>query len=130
MKEKIDIRNISVEDLQKFCSKHKLPKFRAKQITEWLWKKRVTSFDEMTSLSKPMRDLFAEHFSINPVKLHKGERSADGTIKYSLQLHDKLLVEGVLIPSKKRLTACVSSQVGCSLACEFCATGTDRKSVV
>jgi len=124
MKEKIDIRNISVEDLQKFCNKHKLPKFRAKQITEWLWRKKVTSFDEMTSLSKPMRDLFAENFSINPVKLHKGERSVDGTIKYSLQLHDKLLVEGVLIPSKKRLTACVSSQVGCSLACEFCATGT------
>jgi len=89
-----------------------------------LWRKKVTSFDEMTSLSKPMRDLFAENFSINPVKLHKGERSVDGTIKYSLQLHDKLLVEGVLIPSKKRLTACVSSQVGCSLACEFCATGT------
>ena len=124
MKEKIDIRNISVEDLQEFCREHELPKFRAKQITEWLWKKRVTSFDEMTSLSKPMRDLFAEHFSINPVKLHRGERSTDGTIKYSLQLHDKLLVEGVLIPSKKRLTACVSSQVGCSLACEFCATGT------
>ena len=124
MKEKTDIRDISVEDLQKFCSKHKLPKFRAKQITEWLWKKRVTSFDEMTSLSKPMRDLFTEYFSITPVKLHRGERSTDGTIKYSLQLHDKLLVEGVLIPSKKRLTACVSSQVGCSLACEFCATGT------
>ncbi len=124
MKEKTDIRNISVEDLQKFCSEHKLPKFRAKQVIEWLWKKRVTSFDEMTSLSKPMRDLFAEHFNINPVKLHRGERSKDGTIKYSLQLHDKLLVEGVLIPSKKRLTACVSSQVGCSLACEFCATGT------
>mgnify|MGYP001249456509 CR=1 FL=1 len=124
MKEKTDIRDISVENLQKFCSEHKLPKFRANQITEWLWKKRVTSFDEMTSLSKPMRDLFTAHFSINPVKLHKGERSVDGTIKYSLQLHDKLLVEGVLIPSKKRLTACVSTQVGCSLACEFCATGT------
>ena len=124
MEKKIDIRHISLEDLQKFCIKHKLPKFRANQITEWMWKKRATSFDEMTSLSKPMRDLFAKYFSINAVKLHRGERSEDGTIKYSLQLHDKLLVEGVLIPSKKRLTACVSSQVGCSLACEFCATGT------
>ena len=124
MEKKTDIRDISVEALQKFCSEHKLPKFRTNQITEWLWKKRVTSFDEMTSLSKPMRDLFTAHFSINPVKLHKGERSVDGTIKYSLQLHDKLLVEGVLIPSKKRLTACISTQVGCSLACEFCATGT------
>jgi len=124
MKEKIDIRNISAEELKEFCSKHKLQKFRANQITEWLWKKRVASFDEMTSLSKPIRDLFTSHFSITPVKLHKGERSADGTIKYSFQLHDKLLVEGVLIPSKKRLTACISSQVGCSLSCEFCATGT------
>ncbi|MDB4126725.1 23S rRNA (adenine(2503)-C(2))-methyltransferase RlmN [Flavobacteriales bacterium] len=124
MEEKKDIRNTSVEDLQKFCAEHKLPKFRAKQIQEWLWKKKAVSFDEMTSLSKPMRDLFANHFIINAVKIHKGERSVDGTIKYSLQLHDKLLVEGVLIPSKNRLTACVSSQVGCSLACEFCATGT------
>ena len=124
MEEKKDIRNTSVEDLQKFCADHKLPKFRAKQIQEWLWKKKAVSFDEMTSLSKPMRDFFAIHFSINAVKIHKGERSIDGTIKYSLQLHDELLVEGVLIPSKNRLTACVSSQVGCSLACEFCATGT------
>ena len=124
MERKTDIRDISVEDLQKFCATHKLPKFRAKQVLEWLWKKRAISFDEMTSLSKTMRDLFAEYFIINPIKIHKGERSVDGTIKYSLQLHDKLLVEGVLIPSKNRLTACVSSQVGCSLACEFCATGT------
>lgn len=124
MAEKIDIRNISFEELEEFCSKHKLPKFRAKQVWEWLWKKRAISFGEMSSLSKPMRDLFADTFTINAVKIHKAERSIDGTIKYSLQLHDKLLVEGVLIPSKKRLTACVSSQVGCSLACEFCATGT------
>ena len=124
MEEKKDIRNTSAEELQKFCTEHKLHKFRAKQIQEWLWKKKAVSFDEMTSLSKPMRDLFAIHFIINAVKIHKGERSIDGTIKYSLQLHDKLLVEGVLIPSKNRLTACVSSQVGCSLACEFCATGT------
>jgi len=124
MEEKKDIRNTNVEDLQKFCAEHKLPKFRAKQVQEWLWKKKAVSFDEMTSLSKSMRDLFSFHYSINAVKIHKGERSIDGTIKYSLQLHDKLLVEGVLIPSKNRLTACVSSQVGCSLACEFCATGT------
>ncbi len=124
MERKRDIRDISVENLQKFCATHKLPRFRAQQVWEWLWKKRATSFNEMTSLSKTMRHLFAQYFIINPVKIHKGERSIDGTIKYSLQLHDKLLVEGVLIPSKKRLTACVSSQVGCSLACEFCATGT------
>jgi 23S rRNA (adenine2503-C2)-methyltransferase len=124
MGKKTDIRSLNLEDLRKFCSKHKLPNFRATQITEWLWKKRATSFNEMTSLSKQIRDLFSDHFSINPVQLHKGEKSVDNTIKYSLQLHDKLLVEGVLIPSRKRLTACISSQIGCSLTCEFCATGT------
>ena len=124
MKEKIDIRNISVEELQKFCKDSNLPKFRAKQVGEWLWKKGATSFAEMTSLSKEMRDLFTVHFVINSVKIHKAERSIDGTIKYSMKLHDNQLVEGVLIPSKKRITACISSQVGCSLDCAFCATGT------
>ena len=124
MKDKKDIRNISVEELQKFCKDNNLPKFRAKQVEEWLWKKGATSFAEMTSLSKEMRDLFTVHFVINSVKIHKAERSIDGTIKYSMKLHDKQLVEGVLIPSKKRITACISSQVGCSLDCAFCATGT------
>jgi len=124
MIEKKDIREVSLEQIQEFCLEHKMPKFRAKQVWEWLWKKRAVSFEEMTSLSKDMRELFSNNFAINAVKIHKAERSIDGTIKYSLQLHDKLLVEGVIIPSKNRLTACVSSQVGCSLACEFCATGT------
>ena len=124
MDDKKDIRNLSLEELIDFCSANKLPKFRAKQIWEWLWKKRAVSFEEMTSLSKDMRELFNSNFNINATKIHKAERSIDGTIKYSLQLHDKLLVEGVLIPSKNRLTACISSQAGCSLACEFCATGT------
>ena len=124
MSEKIDIRNLSLEDLIKFCKKNSLPKFRAKQVWEWLWKKRVTSFDEITSLSKHHRKLFHNNFVLNPIKIHNAERSVDGTIKYSFELYDKKLIEGVLIPSKKRLTACVSSQVGCSLACNFCATGT------
>lgn len=124
MKEKIDIRSLSEEKLNEFCLNHNLPKFRAKQITEWLWKKRATSFSEMTSLSLGVRNLLANYFKITPVTIHKGERSLDGTIKYSLRLYDKLLVEGVLIPSKKRITACISSQVGCSLDCTFCATGT------
>jgi len=124
MSEKKDIRLLDLVEIQDFCKSNRLPNFRAKQVWEWLWKKRATSFKEMTSLSKQMRDLFTVHFTINPIKIHKAERSIDGTIKYSLQLQDKLLVESVLIPSKKRLTACVSSQVGCSLACVFCATGT------
>jgi len=124
MDKKKDIRNLKLIEISNFCNNNNLQKFRAKQIWEWLYKKRVISFQEMTSLSKQIRDLLNTHFTLNAVKIHKAERSIDKTIKYSFQLHDKLLVEGVLIPSLKRLTACISSQVGCSLACEFCATGT------
>jgi len=124
MIDKKDIRNLSLDQLLDFCSEHALPKFRAIQLWEWLWKKRATSFQKITSLSKDIRVFFNTHFTINAAKIHKAERSVDGTIKYSFKLHDNLLVEGVLIPSKKRLTACISSQVGCSLACTFCATGT------
>jgi 23S rRNA (adenine2503-C2)-methyltransferase len=124
MDKKKDIRNLKLIEISNFCNNNNLQKFRAKQIWEWLYKKRVISFQEMTSLSKKIRDLLNTHFTLNAVKIHKAERSIDKTIKYSFQLHDKLLVEGVLIPSLKRLTACISSQVGCSLACEFCATGT------
>ena len=124
MNTKKDIRNIDKQELIEFFISKKTPKFRANQVYEWLWKKRAISFDEMTSLSKELRELLKEYFVINAVKIHKAEKSIDGTAKYSLKLHDNNLVEGVLIPSKKRLTACVSSQVGCSLACNFCATGT------
>ncbi len=124
MDKKKDIRNLKLIEITNFCNDNNLQKFRAKQIWEWLYKKRVISFQEMTSLSKQIRDLLNTHFTLNVVKMHKAERSIDKTIKYSFQLHDKLLVEGVLISSLKRLTACISSQVGCSLACEFCATGT------
>ena len=124
MENKPDIKNLTLDEITTFCSKHNLPKFRAKQIWEWLWKKCTRSFEEMTSLSKEIRKLLHENFSIKNIKIHKAERSLDGTIKYSFQLHDNLLIEGVLIKSKKRLTACISSQVGCSLACKFCATGT------
>ena len=124
MTDKKDIRILTFNEVVNFCSKYNLPKFRAKQIWEWLWKKCASSFEEMTSLSKEIRKLLHEHFSIKNIKVHNAERSLDGTIKYSFQLHDNLLIEGVLIKSKKRLTACISSQVGCSLACKFCATGT------
>lgn len=124
MNNKKDIRITTHEELLLFCTNNNLPKFRANQISEWLWKKRAVNFDEMTSLSLEVRKLLELEFSINAIKIHKAERSNDGTIKYSFKLHDNDLVEGVLIPSKKRLTACISSQVGCSLACNFCATGT------
>ncbi len=124
MKKKIDIRNLTLNEIVAFCKKHNLPKFRANQIWEWLWKKRTVAFKDITSLSKETRKLFDDNFTIHTIKIHKAERSVDKTIKYSFKLHDQLLIEGVLIPSKNRLTACVSSQVGCSLDCAFCATGT------
>ena len=124
MKDKNDIRILTEQEIKEFCVKHDLPKFRAKQIIRWLWKKRAISFNEMSSLSVSIRNLLSEHFCINPVTIHNFEKSTDGTIKYSLKLYDNLFVEGVLIPSGKRITACISSQVGCSLDCTFCATGT------
>lgn len=123
MIEKKNIRNLTLDQILDFCSEHGLQKFRARQVWEWLWKKRATSFEEITSLPKGIRNFFNTHFTINPTKIYKADRSEDGTIKYGFKLHDNLLVEGVLIPSKTRLTACISSQVGCSLACTFCATG-------
>ena len=124
MIEKKDIRNLTFNEVLNFCLEHGLAKYRAEQIWTWIWKKRATSFNEITSLSKKNRELLNKKLIINPAKIHKVEKSYDGTRKYSFELFDKLLVEGVLIPAKNRLTACISSQVGCSLACDFCATGT------
>ena len=121
---KKNIRELKLEELIDFLKNQNIPSYRAKQVHEWLWKKRAINFNEMTSLSLSLRELLEQNFCLNAVKIHKAERSSDGTIKYSLKLYDNRLVEGVLIPSKKRLTACISSQVGCSLSCTFCATGT------
>lgn len=102
--------------------------FRAKQIYSWLWQKSCVDFEEMSNLSKPLRDKLKETFTINAVKVRQEQRSNDRTIKSSFVLHDQNIIEGVLIPAPDRMTACVSSQVGCSLSCKFCATGyMDRK---
>jgi 23S rRNA (adenine2503-C2)-methyltransferase len=97
--------------------------FRAKQVYEWLWQKSCFSFDEMSNISKELRTRLEEHFVINNVKINNSQYSADKTIKNSFILYDNHLIEGVLIPTPGRMTACVSSQVGCSLTCKFCATG-------
>lgn len=96
--------------------------FRAKQVYQWLWQKSASSFDEMTNLSKTTRALLEEHFYFNLLAVDLMQRSKDGTIKNAVKLHDGAMVESVLIPTEKRITACVSSQVGCSLDCTFCAT--------
>ncbi len=121
--EKIDIRSLSLEGLQKHFSEMNEKSFRAKQVYEWLWKKSCFSFDEMSNISKELRTKLQDKFVINNVKINNSQFSADKTIKNSFILHDSHLIEGVLIPTPERMTACVSSQVGCSLTCKFCATG-------
>ena len=102
--------------------------FRAKQIYEWLWQKSCTDFDEMSNLSKALRETLKANFTINAVQVRQSQISTDKTIKSTFSLHDNHVIEGVLIPAEDRMTACVSSQVGCSLTCKFCATGyMDRK---
>ena len=97
--------------------------FRGKQIHEWLWAKRARSFEEMSNLSKELRDKLHTHFEIRSLGIADKQVSSDGTIKYAFRLASGHIVEGVLIPTRSRTTACISSQVGCSLACAFCATG-------
>jgi 23S rRNA (adenine2503-C2)-methyltransferase len=122
-KNKTDIRSLNLDTLQSEFVALGEKKFRAKQVYEWLWKKSCFSFDEMSNLSKELRQKLDELFVINNVKVNTSQYSSDKTIKNSFVLHDGHLIEGVLIPSDDRMTACVSSQVGCSLTCKFCATG-------
>jgi 23S rRNA (adenine2503-C2)-methyltransferase len=122
--DKIDIRSLDLASLQEyFVSRMDEKSFRAKQVYEWLWKKSCVSFDEMSNISKELRFKLDENFSINHVKINNSQFSVDQTIKNSFILFDGHLIEGVLIPTPGRMTACVSSQVGCSLTCKFCATG-------
>lgn len=120
---KKDIRNLSIDELKEFLSSHNEKPFRAKQILEWLWKKSARSFDEMTNLSLGLRNLLIDNFVIKPVCVSDMQISRDRTIKNAFKLSDGNVVEGVLIPTDSRMTACISSQVGCSLTCKFCATG-------
>jgi 23S rRNA (adenine2503-C2)-methyltransferase len=120
---KRDIRKLTLDELKTFLVEHGEKPFRAKQVMEWLWRNVAHSFAEMNNLSLATRELLDAHFSINAVQIQKQQQSTDGTIKYAFRLHDGHLVEGVLIPKDERMTACISSQVGCSLTCKFCATG-------
>lgn len=125
---RIDIRSLTLAELQTQLMVFGEPSFRAKQVYQWLWEKTCTNFDEMSNLSKSLRETLKAQFEICAVKIHQSQISADRTIKNSFKLYDGNVVEGVLIPTTERMTACVSSQVGCSLTCKFCATGyMDRK---
>lgn len=120
---KRDIRQLSLEEIKTFFLSIDEKPFRAQQVYEWLWQKSAKDFDQMTNLSLRTRELLKETFAINHIRVDDMQRSADGTIKNAVKLHDGLVVESVLIPTEKRITACISSQVGCSLNCHFCATG-------
>lgn len=117
-----DIRALSKEQLREFFVANGDKAFRGNQVYEWLWQKGAHSFDGMTNLSKATRAMMEKHFVINHIAVDQMQRSSDGTIKNAVRLHDGLVVESVLIPTATRTTACVSSQVGCSLDCKFCAT--------
>ena len=119
---KKDIRALTKKQLQEFFVEHGDKSFRGSQVYEWLWSKGAHDFDEMTNISKQTRAMLAENFVINHIRVDQMQRSSDGTIKNAVKLHDNLTVESVLIPTPTRTTACVSSQVGCSLDCQFCAT--------
>lgn len=119
---KKDIRALTKEQLREFFEKQGDKAFRGNQVYEWLWQKSAHSFEDMTNVSKETRQMLEDNFVINHIKVDTIQRSNDGTVKNAVRLHDGLIVESVLIPTKTRTTACVSSQVGCSLDCKFCAT--------
>ena len=120
--EKKDIRALTKEQLRNFFVTNGDKAFRGNQVYEWLWQKRAHTFEDMTNVSKETRAMLAANFVINYIKVDTLQRSEDGTVKNAVRLHDDLIVESVLIPTETRTTACVSSQVGCSLDCNFCAT--------
>ena len=119
---KKDIRSLTKEQLRKFFVENGDKAFRGNQVFEWLWSKSLHTFEAMTNISKDTREMLEENFVINHIEVDSMQRSKDGTIKNGIRLHDGFIVESVLIPTEKRTTACVSSQVGCSLDCRFCAT--------
>ena len=124
-KERKDIRRMGIADLEQLMLDVKEPKFRGKQVHQWLWQKNAETFDDMTNLSKKLREYLKSNYFIKRIVLDTAQHSSDGTIKSRFMLHDGRYIEAVLIPRPKanKYTVCVSSQVGCSLACKFCATG-------
>lgn len=118
-----NIRELTLEELQKSFAELGEKSFRAKQVWEWLWKKNAHNFEQMSNLSVGLRTLLSERFFIDHITLQDQQISKDKTIKSAFQIEEGKVIEGVLIPTSSRMTACISSQVGCSLSCQFCATG-------
>ena len=119
---KKDIRSLSLDQIKNFFLENGFKDYRGDQVYSWLWEKSAINFQQMTNLPKSIRSILEESFIVNHIRVHTIQKSKDGTIKNGIKLFDDLIVESVLIPTKKRITACISSQVGCSLNCKFCAT--------
>ena len=122
MEAKPDFRSLRREEVRAHFAAWEEPAYRADQVYDWLWSKGAQSFEEMSNLPKALRIKLTEEFEFRPQRIESLQRSTDGTIKNAVRLHDGLVVESVLIPTEKRITACVSSQVGCAMGCAFCAT--------
>lgn len=120
---KKNLRSLSSQQIVEFFESIDQPAFRANQVDQWLWQKQAKTFDEMTNLPLSVRESLDVNFVINELTIAEEQVSDDGTVKCAIRLHDGMVVEAVLIPVKDRMTACISSQVGCSLNCAFCATG-------
>ena len=118
-----DIREISAEELREFVLQTDEKAFRAKQINEWLWKKGVGGFNEMNNIGQKLKDQLSSAFTFHRAQIELEAKSSDTTVKFGFRLHDGKMIEGVLIPAGQRVTACVSTQVGCAMHCAFCATG-------
>jgi len=118
-----NIRHLGLDGLTAYFEQIGEKKFRVKQVHEWLWQKHAHSFEEMTNLSKDLRAKLAQDFSLPALQVDATQFSNDGTVKSRFKTVEGHLIEGVLIPTEDRKTACVSSQIGCSLSCKFCATG-------
>ncbi len=123
MSSKPSIHGLLPEELEAFCKERGQPAFRAKQIFDWLYAKRVSSFEGMKNLPAPLRELLAEHLVFQTLEKFETKGGKGETQKLLLKLADEELIEAVLIPARTRRTVCVSSQVGCKLACAFCASG-------
>ena len=124
--QKINLVGLSFGELEAKVMALGLPKFRAKQVWRWIWRHGLTNFDEMSDLSKPVRKLLGVKFSADRPAVSKRLQSVDGTIKWLMRFPDGNEAECVYIPDKTRGTLCISSQVGCTLTCSFCHTGTQK----
>jgi 23S rRNA (adenine2503-C2)-methyltransferase len=119
---KPNIKDLSFNEFEAYLRERKQPAYRARQVWQWLYQKRAASFAEMTNLSAVFREQLAADFSISRLAVERRADSADGTVKFLFRLADDRNIESVLIPEVKRLTLCISTQVGCGFGCAFCAT--------